>query len=153
VPAATESSTAELTSALEDLLSWARRLAPPGDLSLASTTLLARLARDGGSGVSALAAAEGVSQPAMSQMVARLERDGLVARTAHPQDGRALVVVLTDAGRELVGARRAARAAALADLLDAAPDGDAEALAAATPALARLAQAALGRRSALVPTS
>ncbi|MBC3763540.1 MarR family transcriptional regulator [Quadrisphaera sp. RL12-1S] len=131
------------------MLSWARRLAPPGDLSLASTTLLARLARDGGSGVSALAAAEGVSQPAMSQMVARLERDGLVARTAHPQDGRALVVVLTDAGRELVGARRAARAAALADLLETAPDGDAEVLLAATPALTRLARAATDRRGAL----
>nr|WP_255480706.1 MarR family transcriptional regulator [Quadrisphaera sp. RL12-1S] len=116
---------------------------------MASTTLLARLARDGGSGVSALAAAEGVSQPAMSQMVARLERDGLVARTAHPQDGRALVVVLTDAGRELVGARRAARAAALADLLETAPDGDAEVLLAATPALTRLARAATDRRGAL----
>ncbi|WP_222710419.1 MarR family transcriptional regulator [Quadrisphaera setariae] len=148
MPAATEFS-ADFSAALEDLLSWARRLAPPGDLSLASTTLLARLARDGGSGVSALAAAEGVSQPAMSQMVARLERDGLVARTAHPQDGRALVVVLTDAGRELVGARRAARAAALADLLDASPVGDAEALAAATPALLRLAQAATSRRREL----
>lgn len=148
MPAATDVS-AEFSAALEDLLSWARRLAPPGDLSLASTTLLARLARDGGSGVSALAAAEGVSQPAMSQMVARLERDGLVARTAHPQDGRALVVVLTDAGRELVGARRAARAAALADLLEAAPDGDAEVLAAATPALTRLARAATARRGAL----
>ncbi|MGQ7295956.1 MarR family winged helix-turn-helix transcriptional regulator [Quadrisphaera sp. KR29] len=142
MPAATD-----FSAALEDLLSWARRLAPPGDLSLAATTLLARLARDGGSGVSALAAAEGVSQPAMSQMVARLERDGLVARTAHPQDGRALVVVLTDAGRELVGARRAARAAALADLLQAAPPGDAELLLSATPALARLAQAALARRA------
>lgn len=148
MPAATDVS-ADFSTALEDLLSWARRLAPPGDLSLASTTLLARLARDGGSGISALATAEGVSQPAMSQMVARLERDGLVARTAHPQDGRALVVVLTDAGRELVGARRATRAAALADLLEAAPDGDAELIAAATPALARLAQTAVARRAAL----
>ncbi|PWJ46480.1 DNA-binding transcriptional regulator, MarR family [Quadrisphaera granulorum] len=149
-------SATDLSTALEDLLSWARRLAPPGDLSLASTTLLARLARDGGSGVSALATAEGVSQPAMSQMVARLERDGLVTRTADPQDGRAAVVVLTDTGRELVSARRAARAAALADLLDTAPPGDAEQLLAATPALTRLAQAALAqsalaRRGALTP--
>lgn len=133
---------AELAAALEDLLAWARRLVPPGELSLASTALLARLARSGGAGVSALAVAEGVSQPAMSQMVARLEREGLLTRERHPDDGRALVVVLSEAGREAVARRRSQRASALSALVEAAGADDAAVVDGATPALVRLARAA-----------
>jgi DNA-binding MarR family transcriptional regulator len=140
---------AELAASLEDLLAWARRLVPPGELSLASTALLARLARSGGAGVSALAVAEGVSQPAMSQMVARLERDGLLTRERHPDDGRALVVVLTDAGREVVTLRRAQRARALSALVDAAGPEDAAVLDGATPALVRLGRAAASSSSSI----
>lgn len=44
-----------------------------------------------------------VHPASVTNTVDRLERDGFVRREAHPTDGRATLVVLTDAGRELVG--------------------------------------------------
>jgi DNA-binding MarR family transcriptional regulator len=130
-----------LATSLEALLSWARRLAPSGTLSLTATATLARLSREGPSGVTALAAAEGVSQPAMSQLVARLEREGLVSRGGSPDDRRSVLVRLTPEGQRVVRERRAARAAALAALLEQAPPEDAALVGAALPALLRLARA------------
>jgi DNA-binding MarR family transcriptional regulator len=40
-----------------------------------------------------------LSQSAASRLVARMERDGLVERTACPDDRRAIFIALTDAGR------------------------------------------------------
>lgn len=40
----------------------------------------------------------------VTNIVDRLERDGLVRRTPHPTDGRATLVEITDAGRERAGA-------------------------------------------------
>lgn len=45
-----------------------------------------------------------VHPTSVTNTVDRLERDGLVRRTAHPTDGRATLVVLENAGRELVAA-------------------------------------------------
>ncbi|MBO1902817.1 MarR family transcriptional regulator [Leucobacter weissii] len=42
-----------------------------------------------------------LSQPALSRLVDRLERRGLVARDADHADGRAVRVALTDAGRDM----------------------------------------------------
>ncbi|MBP2551808.1 DNA-binding MarR family transcriptional regulator [Neorhizobium galegae] len=41
-----------------------------------------------------------VAQPPMAQMLARMERDGLITRTPDPHDGRSSRVVLTQAARE-----------------------------------------------------
>ena len=38
----------------------------------------------------------------VTNTVDRLERDGLVTRSAHPTDGRATIVTITPAGREIV---------------------------------------------------
>ncbi|HYZ57653.1 MAG TPA: MarR family transcriptional regulator, partial [Streptosporangiaceae bacterium] len=46
-----------------------------------------------------LAAAECVSQPSMSQLVQRLEQQGLATRASDPADGRAALIAITDAGR------------------------------------------------------
>lgn len=37
-----------------------------------------------------------VEQPPMAQMLARMERDGLIARTTDPEDGRSSRITLTD---------------------------------------------------------
>ena len=132
---------ADLVTSLEALLSWVRRLPPSGGLSLTATATLARLVRDGPVGLSALAAVEGVSQPAMSQLVGRLERDGLVDRVGSPDDGRSVLVRVTDAGAALVAERRAVRAAALTELLDRGSPDDVALVTAAVPALVRLAAA------------
>jgi MarR family transcriptional regulator for hemolysin len=41
-----------------------------------------------------------VEQPPMAQMLARMERDGLIERTRDPADGRSSHIVLTKAARE-----------------------------------------------------
>ena len=71
--------------------------------SLTIRTVLATLAEDGPTRLTALAAATGVSQPAMTQSVGRMEREGLVIRLIDPEDARATLVDVTDAGRALRG--------------------------------------------------
>ncbi len=41
-----------------------------------------------------------VAQPPMAQMLARMERDGLITKTPDPHDGRSSHIVLTQAARE-----------------------------------------------------
>ncbi len=59
----------------------------------------------------------GITVGAASKLIDRLERDGLVARTAHPRDRRSSLVVLTAAGGAAHGAGVALVDAALADHL------------------------------------
>lgn len=49
-----------------------------------------------------LATAAGVSQPSMSQLVQRLEQQGVVTRVSDPDDGRAALIGITDAGQALM---------------------------------------------------
>jgi DNA-binding MarR family transcriptional regulator len=67
--------------------------------SLTSSTVLALLDDEGPVRISALTAASGVSQPAMTELVARLQREGLVTRLSDPQDARATLVDITARGR------------------------------------------------------
>jgi DNA-binding MarR family transcriptional regulator len=70
--------------------------------------------------ITELAVREGITQPAVTQIVNRLESRGWVARSHDPGDGRAVVVSITDAGRTaLDGVREEYRALmrdAMADL-------------------------------------
>ena len=129
---------ADVAAGLERLVALIRWLSPPG-LSLTTAATLATLARTGPGRLTALAAAEGVTQPAMTQLVGRLEQAGLAMRSADPDDGRAVQVQITDAGRELIAQRRAARAERLSALLGQLSQSDQDALAAALPAINALA--------------
>ena len=86
--------------------------------SITSRTVLATLAEDGPTRLTALAAATGVSQPAMTQLVGRMEREGFVVRLIDPEDARATLVDVTDAGRALRGELLGSVHERLADLLD-----------------------------------
>lgn len=131
---------AEVAAGLERLVALIRWLSPPG-LSLTTAATLATLERAGPCRLTALAASEGVTQPAMTQLVGRLEESGLAARGADPADGRVVHVLITDAGREIVARRRAVRAERLSGLLAGLSQADQDALAAALPAMAALASA------------
>jgi DNA-binding MarR family transcriptional regulator len=111
-----------------------------GDLSRTATSVLAALRDSGPQRVTALAGAEGVAQPTMTTLVARLERRGLVARGSDPEDARAVRVAITDQGRERLEARRATRVAVLADRLGALDADERAALEAALPALDKLTE-------------
>jgi DNA-binding MarR family transcriptional regulator len=88
--------------------------------------------------ITELAAFERLAQPTMTQLVKRLERDGLVTRERHAGDGRVVLVDLTEAGVAAVEDFRAQASAALGRCLAELPDDQVEALADATETLSQL---------------
>ena len=116
-------------------------------LSLTAAATLTTLRRSGPSRLTDLATIEGVSQPSMTSLVARLADSGLVQRRTDPGDRRAVLIDLTPAGADLLDRRREDRAARLAGPLDGLDDHDVQAITAALPALARLAGARISSRT------
>src|SRR5271169_2264493 len=97
-----------------------------GGLSLSSRAVLSTLADDGPTRLTGLATAGGITQPAMTQLVGRLERDGLVVRLIDPDDGRATLVDITEAGQALRAQLLQTQRDNLAELLGAlSPDDEA----------------------------
>jgi DNA-binding MarR family transcriptional regulator len=137
----------ELAGTLERLVRLIRQLSNAGALSFSAASTLGRLLREGPQRLTELANAEAASQPAMTQLVGRLEREGLVRRTASPQDRRGVLVELTEAGRDLVELRRAERAEALQKIYDQLDAADQAAVAAAMPALTRLIDTGITRHA------
>ncbi|RCG27243.1 MarR family transcriptional regulator [Sphaerisporangium album] len=138
-PASTrEHPAAHVTGALERLTRFLVRLGPRGDLSLTAVGTLGTLERSGPCRLTELAAHEGVTQPAMTQLVSRLQESGLVTRTSDPDDKRVVQVRITDAGRAALAGRRETRAAMLAELLDQLSEDERASLVAAVPAIDRL---------------
>ncbi|MFE9887624.1 MarR family winged helix-turn-helix transcriptional regulator [Streptomyces scopuliridis] len=64
----------------------------------AAYLLLNRLDREGPMGVKALAAGMGIDSSTVTRQVAPLVDTGLVKRTSHPEDGRAVVLELSPRG-------------------------------------------------------
>ena len=85
-----------------------------------------------------LAAAEQVSPPTMSRIVAAMEREGLVCREPDRRDGRILWVVATDEGRKVLHAGRARRTEQLRALLAELTPDEHEAVRRALDALERV---------------
>ena len=132
---------AGVAGALERLVGLFRWLSPPSGLSLTAAATLATLERSGPCRLTALADREAVTQPAMTQLVARLQAAGLVTRAADPGDGRVVRVEITDAGRAVLAQRRAVRAERLAAMLHELSAAERAALTAALPAMDRLTAA------------
>lgn len=91
---------------------------PERDLTLGQWRALVLIAAGDGLRASELAHRVGMSRPSMSRLVDRLERKGLVASTADPDDRRAVLLVSTVAGREALQDTRARRRQMVADVLD-----------------------------------
>jgi DNA-binding MarR family transcriptional regulator len=128
-----------LGEALEQVASWVRRTTPRAEWSLIAGTTLDTLAREGPQRVSDLVAREALTQPGMTNLVARLAAAGLVERGADPTDGRATLVSITAAGRDYLAQRHALRADRVAAQVRRLPAADRRALLAATSALTSLA--------------
>lgn len=88
-----------------------------GDLPRPDFLVLVRLANNECARSRELAEAEGLDPSTMSRRLASLGARGLVERTADPDDGRAQILTLTQAGREAVAQERARRVALITDAL------------------------------------
>jgi DNA-binding MarR family transcriptional regulator len=106
-------------------------------LSRTEVGLLAALARRPHR-ITELAATEGITQPAVTQLVNRLERRGYVERRTDERDGRVVLVALTDAGEDALERVRAEYRALLHEEMATLDDGEIETLAAAVDILDRL---------------
>ena len=140
-----------LAAAIERLIGLFRSLSPANGLSLTAAATLATLERSGPCRLTWLAVREGVTQPAMTQLIGRLQDAGLVDRMADPADGRVVQVRLTADGQATLAGRRAVRADRLAGLLARLSPDEQHVLAAALPAMEGLAIAQRAEQAAATP--
>jgi len=101
-------------------------------------TLLWLVKRSPGLSLAELAAEEGISPPALSGHVDRLERAGLIARVRSSEDRRRVGLELTEEGARLLRRVRARRTTWLATRLRCLSEAELEAVEAAIPALEKL---------------
>lgn len=80
--------------------------------------LLNRLDSKGPMGVKALAASMGIDSSTVTRQVAPLVDTGLVKRTSHPEDGRAVVLHLSPRGRSRLEDVRSSRRQLMAELTE-----------------------------------
>ena len=89
----------EVAAGLERVITLLRLIRSPlGDMNLTTSSTLSRLAATGPRRLGDLAVDEGVTQPAMTQLVSRLEGQGLAERRRQPDDQRVVMVHITAAG-------------------------------------------------------
>lgn len=103
-----------LARALRELVSVVARETASHQLSRTAAGTLSALERHGPSRISTLTRLEAVGQPAMTGLVQRLEASGLVSRASDPDDRRATLVAVTDAGRAALAGRRRSQDAIVA---------------------------------------
>jgi DNA-binding MarR family transcriptional regulator len=129
---------AELRPVLLRLARELRKETEQLGITARQATLLWLVKRNPGLSLAELAAEEGISPPAMSGHVDRLERVGLIERVRSTEDRRRVGLRLTDDGLKLMRRIRARRTTWLADRLGALDASELESVAAAVPALSQL---------------
>lgn len=130
---------AELDAAILALY-WQISRRTPREMSRSAASVLGTLRDLGPTRITELANAEGVTQPTMTTLVTRLERDGLVTRSPDPADARAVLARITEEGLARLAGMRAARAAVLDAALAELEPAEREALEDALPVLEKLSR-------------
>jgi len=132
---------AELRPVLLRLARELRKETEQLGITARQATLLWLVKRSPGLSLAELAAEEGISAPAMSGHVDRLERAGLLERVRSSDDRRRVGLRLTDDGERLMRRVRARRTTWLADRLKSLEPAELEAIEVAVPALMQLLEA------------
>ena len=132
----------ELTTVIEDFNTIFIRLPSVSRFNFSTLSVLHTLSRNGPMRLTELTATEQLKQPALTSLVAKLERDGLVSRRRDPRDGRAALIFLTPEGGQVVRSRHANRMAKLGRLVDLLTDQEREVLAGSARVLVRLTEIA-----------
>jgi DNA-binding MarR family transcriptional regulator len=118
-----------------------RQAKAEGELTLPESSALSRLDRGGPATSAALAKLEQISPQSMGATLAGLEARGLVERASDPEDGRLVVISVTEAGLGVLRDRRNAGTHLLAQALSAGfTRSELEQLLAAAPLIERLAE-------------
>ena len=107
-------------------------------LPWAQARLLSTIEDRGEARISDLAALDNCSQPTMTTQVRRLEDAGLVTRTVDPDDARAVLIRITDAGVRMLAQVRADRAAVIDPVLAELDPADREVLGVAVDVIRRM---------------
>jgi DNA-binding MarR family transcriptional regulator len=108
---------------------------------MTQAAVLGRLEREGPESIGDLAGAERVRPQSMSQMLADLEADGLIARRPDEHDGRRTLITLTAKGLTVLEQDRARRDSWLAQALaEGLTDEERALLVEVVPLLGRLAE-------------
>ncbi|MCU1600434.1 MAG: regulatory protein MarR [Frankiales bacterium] len=129
----------ELRTTVMRLARRMRSQRPDDSLTLSQIAALGTVFRHGPLTPSELAAHERVQPPSMTRLIAKLEEAGLLTRTAHPTDGRQVLVQVSEAGVARILEDRRRRDAWLSQRMrDLSPE-DREVLRRATDVLGRLA--------------
>ena len=132
---------ADLSASIGLLVRRLRQRKATGELTMPESTCLSRLDREGPATSSELAKQEQISPQSMGATLSALETRGLVGRGPDAQDGRRVVLSVTEAGRQVLRNKRDARAEQLAQALSAGfTPAELSQLMAAAPLLERLAQ-------------
>jgi DNA-binding MarR family transcriptional regulator len=110
-------------------------------LSPARASAMSVLVFGGPRTIGELAAAEMVSAPTMTRLVAGLESDGYVVRSADPNDARAWQLRATAKGKRMLEAGRQRRIAQVTALLERLDEGELKTVGEAVAILERVLQA------------
>jgi DNA-binding MarR family transcriptional regulator len=127
----------DFREALRHSVYLVRRLDADGELSAAQLSTL-KMLLDNGVRVGEIARNLGVRVPSATEQIIKLERAGLARREPDPDDSRAVLVVLTAAGRAAVDSANARRNAVMAGILSSLTEQDRQALAAALPVIGKI---------------
>lgn len=136
-------------------------------LRLAITRTARRLRQEAGSGLSPtvlamlasierhqtvtpgeLARIEGVQRPTVTRVIGRLSEAGLIERAADPEDGRSVLISVSEEGHRYLAEHRSRKSAWLANLIEEMPEDDAATLARAAEILT---EALEGHRTGEIP--
>ena len=135
-----ETVAADLRPVLLRLARGLRRETEQLGVTASQATLLWLVKRSPGLSLAELAAEEGISPPALSGHIDRLERAGLIERQRSSEDRRRVGLRLTDEGERLLRRVRARRTTWLAGRLGTLTPDELATIAAAVPALRRLVE-------------
>ncbi|MFE7898200.1 MarR family winged helix-turn-helix transcriptional regulator [Streptomyces sp. NPDC057424] len=130
----------DFTGAIEAFNRYYIRLPAVQKLPFTTLSVLDTLAVGGPKRLSELVKTEQMSQPGLTQLVTRLEGEGLVVRRPDPVDRRAVLIHITESGEKVWRSRREDRGRHLLPLIAQLEPAERQAIAAALPALTRLAE-------------
>jgi DNA-binding MarR family transcriptional regulator len=136
----TELNVSDFAMVFEDLTRIFIRLPSIEKLSFTTLSVLHTLSLKSPMRLTELTVNEQVTQSAITQLVTRLERDGLVERRPDPNDGRVVQVHITALGANVIDSRRLNRMTQLSKFSEGLTQEEKRAIASAIPALRRLVE-------------